>query len=154
MHSIWLVLVLSVLSCSVRAGQIGGLHYEIADGQVTITGCSEAAQGELVIPDKIRGFPVTSIGHFAFHQCTSLTSIIIPEGVTSIGGEAFWYCISLTSINIPEGVTSIGSSAFSSCSSLTSITIPQAFHSEAEARRLGLDELWPDGFALPDSSSK
>ena len=50
-------------------------------------------------------------------------------------------------------VTSIGNEAFDSCSSLTSITIPQAFHSEAEASRLGLDEL-PNGFALPDSSSK
>jgi len=35
------------------------------------------------------------------------------------------------------------------CSSLTSIAIPQAFHSEAEAFRLGLDKLWPDGFSLP-----
>ena len=51
-------------------------------------------------------------------------------------------------------VTSIMRGSLYGCSSLTSITIPKAFHSEDEASRLGLGELWPDGFALPDSSSK
>ena len=101
------------------------------------------------IPDS-----VTSIGGAAFYECTSLTSITIGDSVTSIGDGAFDDCISLTSIAIPDSVTSIGYSAFLNCKSLTSITIPQAFHSEDEASRLGLDELWPDGFALPDSSSK
>ncbi|MGM9664021.1 MAG: leucine-rich repeat domain-containing protein, partial [Eubacteriales bacterium] len=92
---------------------------------------------------------VTSIGRYAFDDCSSLTSITIPEGVTSIGDyafyccssltsitfienskltsigdHAFYYCPSLTSITIPEGVTSIGSFAFYRCSSFTSITIP------------------------------
>ena len=32
---------------------------------------------------------VTSIGDYAFDNCTSLTSIEIPSGVTSIGYSAF-----------------------------------------------------------------
>ena len=62
MHFIWLVLVLSVLSSSVRAGKLGDLTYEIADGQVAITDCNVGAVGNLAIPNKIKGLRVTSIG--------------------------------------------------------------------------------------------
>ena len=67
---------------------------------------------------------VTSIRYYTFRGCKSLTSITIPKGVTSIGDNAFSGCKSLTSINIPESVTSIGKNAFGGCSSLTSVTIP------------------------------
>ena len=66
---------------------------------------------------------VTSIGNFAFSDCTSLTNITIPNSVTSIGVDAFYYCTSLTNITIPNSVTSIGGKAFVFCRSLTSITI-------------------------------
>lgn len=82
MHSIWLVLVLSVLSSSVRGGTVGDLTYSITDGQVVITDCDTSAEGELTIPAEIEGLPVTSIGDAAFFRCSSLTSITIPEGVT------------------------------------------------------------------------
>ena len=69
---------------------------------------------------------VTSIGDYAFFNCTGLTSIEIPNSVTSIGNGAFYYCSSLTSIEIPNSVTSIGDWAFEWCSSLTSIEIPNS----------------------------
>ncbi|WP_461247725.1 leucine-rich repeat domain-containing protein [Treponema sp. R6D11] len=62
------------------------------------------------------------MGTYAFQNCTSLTSINIPNKVISIGANAFSDS-GLTSITIPSTVTSIGSSAFSG-SGLTSITIP------------------------------
>jgi len=67
---------------------------------------------------------VTSIGNSAFSNCSSLTSIDIPDGVTSIEDSAFRNCSSLTSIDIPDGVMNIGHSAFYNCSSLTSVSIP------------------------------
>ena len=76
---------------------------------------------------------VTSIGEWAFYECSSLTSVTIPNSVTSIGEWAFFYCSSLTSITIPESVTNIGNSAFEGCSSLTSITIPESVTSIGES---------------------
>ena len=66
------------------------------------------------------------IGEYAFHGCSSLTSVIIPSSVTGIGEDAFSYCSSLTSINIPSSVTEIGRDAFRDCSSLTSVNIPSS----------------------------
>ena len=51
---------------------------------------------------------VTSIGGSAFRECSSLTSVTIPNSVTSIGDYAFYDCSSLTSVTIPDSVTSIG----------------------------------------------
>jgi hypothetical protein len=101
----------------------GLLTWTTTNGEVTITDCDTLATGELIIPDTIEGKPVTSIGDEAFFECTSLTSITIPDRVTSIGGAAFFSCASLTSITIGKGVTSIGYEAFYACTSLTSITI-------------------------------
>ena len=69
---------------------------------------------------------LTSIGGYAFYDCTGLTSITIPENVTSIGVSAFLGCTGLKSVTIPEGVTSIGGSAFHVCTGLTSVTIPES----------------------------
>ena len=75
---------------------------------------------------------VTSIGYCAFGLCRRLTSITIPNSVTSIESEAFYGCSGLTSVTIPNSVTNIGSEAFSDCSALTSITIPNSVTSIGE----------------------
>jgi hypothetical protein len=71
----------------------------------------------------INGLPTVKA---TFSNCTSLTSIALPDSVTSIGRNAFSYCTSLTSIALPDSVTSIGEYAFAYCTSLTSITIPDS----------------------------
>lgn len=69
---------------------------------------------------------VTSIGSYAFRDCTSLTSVTIGDSVTRICGEAFYKCTSLTSVTIPDSVTSIWGYAFQDCTSLASVTIPDS----------------------------
>ena len=61
------------------------------------------------------------IGQMTFQNCSSLTSINIPDGVTSIGVDAFRGCSGLTSVTIPNSVTRISGSAFYKCTGLKDI---------------------------------
>ncbi len=65
------------------------------------------------------------MGMLAFSECTSLTSVDIPEGVASIGYHGFQGCTSLVSISIPSSVTSIEPYAFIDCSSLSLIKVDE-----------------------------
>ena len=100
-------------------------YKDLTDGTVEITGYT-GKDKTVNIPSTLAGKTVTSIGDYAFNDCSSLTSITIPNSVTSIGLYAFSNCTSLTSITIPNSVTTIWIFAFSGCISLKSVTIPNS----------------------------
>ena len=114
--------------------EIDGIWYNLtADTHEAEVTSGSDYSGSITIPATVTyddvTYSVTSIGEGAFWNCSSLTSIILPESVTSIGYIAFDECTSLTTITIPEGVTSIGDRAFLGCSSLTDINIPESMTS-------------------------
>jgi hypothetical protein len=111
------------------------------------TGAPTLPSGAITIPSMLYENPVTSIGDYAFYNCTNLTNVLFPNGnVTNIGYEAFYGCAGLTTIkgygvmNIEasafqgctsltnvlflNGATTIGTSAFQGCTSLTTMSIP------------------------------
>ena len=54
---------------------------------------------------------------------STIKSVFIFDGVTSIGNYAFSDCSSVHSVTIPKSITNIGNNAFYHCSSLTSVTL-------------------------------
>lgn len=100
-------------------------------GNLSVLDLSEArfvAGGDYYYKDYEDGCYTSNdiIGKYAFRDCKSLTSVIIPSSVTEIREYAFDGCISLKNVNIPSSVTEIGCGAFSGCHSLTSVNIPSS----------------------------
>ena len=62
------------------------------------TAISPKPTGAVTIPATLGGKPVTSIGGWAFDDCSGLTSVTIGNGVTNIGAYAFQDCSGLTSV--------------------------------------------------------
>ena len=91
-----------------------------------IFGAGSYSDNKNYVPTSLKTVKITGgscIGWGAFYDCTSLTSLTLPDNVTSIDFYAFSGCTSLTSITIPDSVTHIDFEAFSDCTSLTNITI-------------------------------
>ena len=131
--------IILFLSTSMYAGyfQSGDLWYYYSSSSSTTVSVAKAQNGtnyngltNVVIPETVedngKTYSVSGISNEAFYNCSSLTSVTIPNSVTSIGNNAFSGCSSLASVTIPNSVTSIGSSTFYNCSSLTSVTIPNS----------------------------
>lgn len=103
-------------------------EYQLAvssDNTVTITKYTGEG-GDVKIPAEIDGKKVTAIGNTfketgAFQDCTTLTSVVIPDGVTEIQDNAFQGCTSLKTVTIPASVTLLRNCAFDNCPNLHSV---------------------------------
>jgi len=109
----------------------------INDTTTKLTGVTDTSiSGKLIIPNTVTvdevERTVIEINN-AFRDCTSLTSVIIPDGVKTIAYCSFLRCSSLESVTMPSGKAVIGLGAFMDCTSLTSITLPSGTWSLGES---------------------
>ena len=75
----------------------GDFRYSVNGGEVTVDEYL-GTDTEVVIPDKIAGYPVTVIGMEAFKDHEGLLSVTIPESVEMIGAHAFYGCTALKTV--------------------------------------------------------
>ena len=132
--SISVVLILSIIAgifsmCGVTAfaedNVVNYLDYVIENNEVKIVCYKDGIAGDIVIPDTIEGYPVTTIGNGAFDICTTITSVVIPESVTKIEDNAFYTCVNLKTVVLPESLTVLPSGIFGDCWSLENVNIPE-----------------------------
>ena len=80
----------------------GGVRYRVDFDKGVTAYCIDKDITQAEIPDSINGYQVTRID---FSNCSSLTSVAIPEGITSF---TFSGCSALSSVTIPDSITAIG----------------------------------------------
>lgn len=100
------------------------LSMKIKEGEVYITGFVTESVGELIIPESVESYPVTVIDEYAFYN-TSITKLVLPEGLKVIKGRAFKKCYKLSEINFPASLEVIEQSAFGICPALETMTLPK-----------------------------
>ena len=141
-----LLLSVMLISCDTLGGT-GEETTEAAKPESPIEGCTgvqfalsedgkyyflrsvrEVTQPDIVIPSTYEGLPVVSISNYAFRNCSTLKSIVIPDSVQQIGIESFANCTALESVTM-EGIISIGIDAFDGCTSLKNVSVSDTIES-------------------------
>ena len=80
------------------------------------------------VPSSLKTVTITDanqIGKGAFHECTSISEIVLNDGITSIGDYAFYNC-GIKDFAIPNYVETLGKYAFYKCKNLQEVFIPNS----------------------------
>lgn len=123
---------------------VDGLHYNVmSPTTVEVIAPKEGKySGAITIPATVKNgentFQVTAIGDNAFQKATDVTSVKLPlKNLTSIGAYAFNDCTGLTEFTLPECITSIGEKAFYYCDKLQHLYVhssdPASYHAGSMA---------------------
>ncbi len=118
----WMLSLFCLLAMPVVA-QTQNYLWSTNNGAITLTKYT-GPTGDIVIPDKINGLPVTTFVTQIFDPIRkTMTSVTIPNTLTWLPLWAIEHCDALTTVNIPASVTRIDGSPCYSCLHLKSITV-------------------------------
>jgi hypothetical protein len=90
-----------------------------------VTPKSSSEQTYPLIQATIMDMPVTFLADLAFANNRHITSLdMIPESISTFGSYAFSNCSSITTLHIPDHVNDLFGGCFHGCTSLRSISLP------------------------------
>lgn len=115
--------------------------YSICGQTAEINGY-KGSEKNVVIPEKINNFTVTSIASAAFYN-SNIEKISFPPTVETIGWWSFYGCNKLKEVRLNNGLKTIGFGAFINCPELKQINLPYTVSSIGE-----------DAFAVSCSTQK
>lgn len=94
-----------------------GLRYRIIDGALNLTGCV-GTPTELIIPQAaayINAGWEEHVNSHSFENRTTLTRLVLPEGMLKIKDSAFMGCLNLTDVTFPDSLQVLENHAFEQC---------------------------------------
>ena len=124
------------------------IRYEIKKGEATVV-YADRAICEAKIPEKIKGYAVTSIADGAFEGCKDLWTVTVPQTVTEIGENAFADCEKLAFVTLPVGLQKIGNYAFRNCPTIAHFELPEGLTCISEGLFENCVNMWK--IAIPST---
>lgn len=94
-----------------------GLRYRIIDGALNLMGCV-GTPTQLIIPQAtayINAGWEEHVNSHGFEDRTTLTKLVLPEGMVKIKDSAFKGCLNLTDVTFPDSLKVIENNAFAQC---------------------------------------
>ena len=79
--------------------------------------------GELVIPEKIEGLPLTEVGPYCFAKNKYLERVVLPDTVRKIERMAFYNCTGLKELELGADLAELGGDAFMNCHNLHQLKV-------------------------------
>ena len=127
-----------------------GVKYKVFDDSAWIIGYTKDLKGDLVIPEKVNGLPVTHIDDEAFANCAGITSVTLPETVKTVGLYAFKNCEKLKSADIKSANIlnpwTYGPGIFTFCPNLEKVTCVTDEYSYFKVGLFGTSKLSADDY--------
>jgi len=95
-------------------------------GCAMVDGIGTCTDSDLVIPSVAPdGKVVAVIEDYAFDECKSIETVVMPDTITYVMAYSFRWCENLRSVRLSNNLRRLGPNAFASCHSLESIVIPE-----------------------------
>jgi hypothetical protein len=130
-----LICSMALAACGGSAAPASNFNYELSkDSQGVIITRYTGKGGKVVIPAKIEGLPVVTLGNESFALMTKdnypslnddLTSVVIPASVKEIEKKAFLNCLKLTSVTFLGSGVVLNNYSFAGCIGLTELVFPK-----------------------------